>query len=1172
MKVNSSGREYFIDTFAEISILSRRNSCKAKCVNKITPTEACTPTSGSHKWKKRHNQKAQKHRTTNTANQCNSCGANPLSCGDGKPIDVARAANGTPIYIYRIIKQRFSLKNVSFYHHFYEADTDHNILGLDFIQKHVNIIDFENQELVFKNGERLKFEPVESQFEICSIKLNRTPELVDDQLTSSDTEPDQESESESVQRTDETASKTSETNRERMVTNLEYHKILDQYPRISNPDAWKDAPKHNTKHYIATNGPPCRAKPRRLNAEKLKAAKAIFDDLIEKGICERADPRKSRYSSPLVLVKKPNGELRPCGDYTNLNEQTVKDSYPMPHIHDCNLQIHGCEWYSKIDCEKAYNQIPINPDDIEKTAVTTPFGLFVWKRMSFGLATASQTFQRFIDEVLEGIDGVFPYQDDILLYTKTLEEHIELLHKVLKRLSEYGIIINPDKCVIAVNEVNMLSYHISKNGIRPSAEKREVINSMIKPQTEAELHTYVGLVNYYNRFIPSCSLLLAPLYKLFTQKKSCKKPTKWTPEADRAFSLTKKAMNDVCLTHPDAAKPISVMIDASNYGIGGVVQQLEENEKWRPVQYFGRKLSKTEQRYSTFGRELLAAFASLKKFKHHLEGRDFTLFTDHKALVSAVKKHSESKLDREKRQLEFIRTLTKDVQHIPGKSNQVADALSRAVNSITFPEEVDLYEIYKAQREETNDFKSDEEMARRTLSLPNGKIIVWYETSLGFDRLYIPESKRTEVFNKHHELGHKGVKATKRYMSSKYFWKGMAKDIEVMVKDCVRCLEAKSSRSVQSELQQFSTETCRFHTIHTDIVTMSDESYGFKHCLSVIDRTTRFPMVIPLKDMTAKEVALQLYINWVAMFGTPKNIVTDQGKQFESELFHEMCNLIRSKRCRTTAYHPQSNSMVERFHRTLKETLMAACEEGEWFIKLPAILLLLRNTHKEDLGASSNQLVFGRNMALPGEINDRGLEPGDLPEGFHDKLTEILEKVNQPKPPKVHNLKEGYVPKELATATHVLIKRGQFTKQGRPWSEPCEVIKRDNKTITVKRPNGKTEKVSIDRTKAAPLSYQPPDLTVQKAKKKATKKKAVKQPEATATETSSEPIQTVQTEPKKRGRPKKNASTASGNPSANQKSKQTKKTSETQGVNSNRTSGRVLRSSANKVAEDRQRK
>lgn len=1150
---------YFVDTFSEISIKSSRAShkCKTFVKNKVRKNQP-PPSGGKNR---------SKSRTTNTeTGRCGLCGAMLTSHKDRKPIDIARAANGTPIYIFSILKQRISLKKKSFVHYFYEADTENNILGLDFIEQYVKNIDIANNRLVLNNGEVLELEPVVKQPKICSVKLEYTPDLVDDSLINDEPEVSDyyESESESLQ--SEANSKAGKAGpNKRMVTNLEYHKILDEYPRLTDKNAWRDAPKHNTVHYIQTEGQPCKAKPRRLNEEKLKIAKKLFDDLIEKGICKRADPRKSRYASPLVLVKKPDGDWRPCADYTNLNNQTVKDNYPMPHLHDCNLQTHGCGWWSKIDLEKAFNQIPINPDDIEKTATTTPFGLFVWERMSFGLATATQTFQRFIDEVLLGIDGVFAYLDDLLLYTKTLEEHIKLLHKVLKRLSEYGIIINKDKCVIAVNEINVLSYHVSKNGIRPSAEKREVVNSMPKPKTEAELHTYVGLVNYYNRFIPSCSLMLAPLYAMFTQKKSCKKPVKWTPEAGRAFSLTKKAMNDVCLTHPDANKPLSVMVDASNYGIGGVIQQLEEDDKWRPIQYFGRKLSKTEQRYSTFGRELLAAFASLKKFRHHLDGRDFTLFTDHKALVSAVKKPSESKLDREKRQLEFIRTLTKDVKHIPGKANPVADALSRAVNSITFPEEIDLYELYQAQQEESNDFKSNENMVRRKISLPNGDIRPWYETSLGFDRVYVPLAKRAVVFNEHHDRVHRGVKATKRYLCSKYFWEGMAGDIESMVLNCIRCLQAKSTKSVQSELSVFRTEACRFHTIHTDIVTMSTESYGYKHCLSVIDRTTRYPMVIPLKDMTAKEVALQIYCNWIALFGCPKNIVTDQGKQFESELFHALCDLMGSKRCRTTAYHPEGNSMIERFHRTLKETLIAACEEGEWFIKLPTIMLMLRSTYKEDLGASSSQLVFGRNPVLPGEISDRGLVPGDLPDQFHAKLAEILDKVTQPKPPKLHGVKDSYVPKELDTCKYVLIKRGQFTKKGFPWSEPVEVVTRDRKTITVRREDGRNEKIAINRCKAAPESYQPPDISVQKAKK-TRKARVAKQSKGNPSEQALETTETVQEQPaKKRGRPKKNQSVPSV-PKESEKSK-TKSNEKPQGDNSRSedVTKRTLRSTRSKA-------
>lgn len=845
----------------------------------------------------------------------------------------------------------------------------------------------------------------------------------------------------------------------------DFDRIIDEFPEILVPRFRPtDTNKHGVEHHIVTEGPPLHARARRLDAEKLAAAKAEFAKMEELGVIRRSN---SPWASPLHMVRKSGGAWRPCGDFRRLNNITVDDRYPLPHIQDFNANLAGSTVFSKIDLIRGYHQIPMKPSDIPKTAVITPFGLWEFLRMPFGLKNAAQAFQRLMDGVLRGVPFVFVYLDDILVASKNAKEHASHLRQIFKLLTSNGLVVNRGKCVFGASELTYLGHKVNATGISPLPARVDTVRDFPTPTSKAGLQRFLGMITYYHRFMPH---LADKLYPLYEATKAKGQTITWTPECEAAFTAAKSALASATLLHhPDPTATTSITVDASDRAVGGQLEQLQFGI-WCPIAFFSRKLSNAERKYSAFDRELLAIYLAIKSFRHFVEGRPFSIYTDHRPLTFAFNSTSE-RSPRQTRHLCFIAEFSTDVRHVEGKENVVADALSRAtdLSAIALPT-IDYRQL-------ANDQKSQEEIATyqttdtglRFANIPFGDFTVLCDVSTGKVRPVVPSKWTRCVFETIHGLSHPGVKPTQRAISARFVWHGMNRDVRRWCKECHACQVSKVQRHVRAPLSKRPPPDRRFGSIHVDIVGPLPISENKAYLFTIIDRFTRWPEAIPMEDSTTEACARALIRHWIARFGVPDNLTSDRGSQFTSHLWTALNRLLGISASTTTAYHPQANGMVERFHRHLKASLKARISGPNWMDELPLVLLGIRSIWREETGCSAADLVYGTGLHVPGEfLPPSEADPQDLgtSSGFLRHLQETMRSILPP-PPKYHGCHPTYTPHNLAETGYVYVRhdahRGPLQ---RPYNGPFKILETADKHFILDV-NGRRESVSVDRLKVA---------------------------------------------------------------------------------------------------------
>ena len=604
---------------------------------------------------------------------------------------------------------------------------------------------------------------------------------------------------------------------------------------------------------------------------------------------------------------------------------------------------------------------------------------------------------------------------------------------VFQILKENALSLNLDKCVFAEKSIPFLGHILSVNGFEPDPAKLTAIANFPKPQTVSQIRSFCGLVNFYHRFIPHCSAILADLTGQISGPKHAK--VTLTEAAIKSFETAKAEILKITkLAYPLHSAPYTLTTDASDFALGAVLQQ-EQGDELKPIAFFSRKMSQAQMRYSTFDRELLAIFTAVKDFDHFLITGPFTIYTDHKPLTHMFElKHPSP---RQQRQLSYLSQFDCKVLYTAGKENVVADALSRCaaiVSAPLFPNEVLLENA--PTTEDIDHFKD-------SVTVFNG---IPFDTSLsGVMRPIIAQALREKAFFAMHNVHHPGFRGTHDLLRTRVVWPFLQRDVKRWCKECTHCQSCKTSRHIKPPFRHFPTSET-FETIHIDLVGPLPVCDGKQYLLTIIDRKSRWPEAIPIRSMTAPTVVKYLVETWFARYGVPHTIISDQGSQFESELFQNLAKQYGFIHNRTSAYHPQTNGMIERFHRKLKTSLRTLATTSNWVKALPLVMLGWRNTISKSTNCSPAQMLFGHGLAMPGELVRPVLQP---PREEIENARKYFNSLDTNPSESQSTNGKFFVPKDIKEADFLWLEAIQPRSLAPRYTGPYKVITIDKTNATI---------------------------------------------------------------------------------------------------------------------------
>jgi hypothetical protein len=694
----------------------------------------------------------------------------------------------------------------------------------------------------------------------------------------------------------------------------------------------------------------------------------FLDENLKSG---RIRPSKSPMVSPVFFVKKKDGSLRFVQDYRKLNAMTIRNRYPLPLVPDMMRRMSGAKYFTKLDVRWGYNNIRIREGDEWKAAFRTNRGSFEPLVMFFGLCNSPATFQTMMNEIFkELIDQgtVVVYMDDILIFTKTLEEHREVTGQVLQILKNNNLYLKPEKCIFEVPKVEFLGLILSENRVEMDPVKIEGVRSWPAPSSVKQLQSFLGFINFYRRFIEGFSQIARPLNDL------TRKDVKWVwqKKHQEAFEELKgKVTSAPLLVQPDVARPFKLETDASDYATGAVLSQLCEDEKWRPVAFLSKSLNDAERNYQIYDKELLSVIRALKEWRYLLEGatHPIEIYNDHRNLTYFMGAQDLNR--RQARWSLFLSRFHFTMHHRPGRHSGKPDALSRrsdhkkeekdntsqvlltpeffavkaAGGVVLTTEDTSILERIKKCR------NRDEAVVKAVKELKNSQGNLhkaeWAEEDgiVTFQgKVYVPKdgALRHDIVHSHHDAtiaGHPGRWKTLELVSRNYWWPGISRYVAAYLKGCDRCNRMKIfPASPAGQLVPNAVPERKWQVITTDLMVGLPVSHGFDSIWVAVDRFTKRIHIAPTtKEVNSVGVARLFRDHVWRHHGLPDQIISDRGTQFVSHFTKELNRLLGVQVSVSTAFHPETDGQTERVNMEIEAYLRMFVNQrqDDWVEWLP---------------------------------------------------------------------------------------------------------------------------------------------------------------------------------------------------------------------------------------------
>ena len=723
----------------------------------------------------------------------------------------------------------------------------------------------------------------------------------------------------------------------------------------------------------------------------------------------------SEWAAPVVPVLKPDGSIRLCGDYKiTVNPVLEIDKYPLPTPEDLFATLAGGQKFSKLDLSHAYQQVLLGEESRKFVTINTHKGLYHYNRLPFGIASAPAVFQQLMEQILQGLPGVACYLDDVLITGQNDQDHLAHLEAVLKRLHDRGLRLKKSKCAYMQLSVEYLGYQVDAEGLHATAGKVKAIVDAPKPCDVKQLRAFLGLVNYYGRFVPNLATMAHPLNQLL-----CKDVKwQWNKECDRAFSSLKKQLaSKSVLVHYDVTLPVKLACDASAYGLGVVISHIMPDHSERPIAYASRSLSKAERNYSQIEKEALSIIFGVTKFHKFLYGRFFTLVTDHKPLLSILGPKCQIPplaAARFQRWAILLSAYRYDVEFRSTAKHCNADGLSRLpletpdVEEVSPAALVNLMQIdaLPVTRHQLRQYTERDKVLSKVMSYtlngwPNHvdpmlkpfsnrqqELTVEAGCVLWGIRVIVPEKLRDSVLTELH-TSHPGIVRMKSLARLHVWWPGIDKQIERAVQTCTSCQSIRN-RPQPVPLHPWAWPTQVWQRIHVDFAGPF-QGHTF---LVIVDAHSKWVEVILMSSTTSRSTILELKKVFAA-YGIPEHLISDNGPQFVSTEFENFLKMNGVRHTCSAPYHPQTNGEAERFVQTLKQFLRAEkLDNCDVQTKVSRFLLSYRSTPNTTTGRTPSELFLKRHIKtrldlLKPSISDTVTQTQSKQKFHHDKRSQM---------------------------------------------------------------------------------------------------------------------------------------------------------------------------------------